>query len=348
MIKREFAFRVRSGSSEEFLIRNESFGSHSALKQRILNLCPIKIDIGAFFNLSVKLKKNQLTNSDIIAEEREFVIDIDISDYNHIRSCCTGTGICQSCFKFLKAGHKALEHILNKCFGFNTILWTFSGRRGIHAWIYDKEARKMGDKLRQAVTKYISITNSSTFSDHYIKQEFLDKPDMSCLLDSLFNELKEFHIFLLNEQRILDNPEIDKKVIIMAERCMNKRLSEVDKLRYQQTTPPIAKFTRLAKLIKQYTGDKQLAERFTKEFVISFLYPILDVSVSSSTQHLLRSPFSVHYDTLKICLPIIDFNSFNVMKSLTLNDLVASYNRDNKNLLQDSLFYVQSFINLIK
>lgn len=52
---------------------------------------------------------------------------------------------------------RVISDILKDDFDFTNLLWVFSGRRGIHAWVCDEEARAMTNEMRSAVVSYCNI-----------------------------------------------------------------------------------------------------------------------------------------------------------------------------------------------
>jgi len=93
--------------------------------------------------------------------QRELVFDIDMTDYDPIRTCCSGAGICRRCWGFISAAVRVLDAGIRSQFGYEKLLWVYSGRRGIHLWISDEEAMALTDDQRKALVEWMSIPFSS-------------------------------------------------------------------------------------------------------------------------------------------------------------------------------------------
>lgn len=88
---------------------------------------------------------------------------------------------------------------MEDAFGFTNILWVFSGRRGLHAWICDKDARTMDKKLRSSVTEFLNFTISNDNVNYLVKKELIDRTEIYPTLKKAYEILKEFKNFLILE-----------------------------------------------------------------------------------------------------------------------------------------------------
>ena len=172
--RREISYeKSTDDGKEQFVIRHLCFDNHLSFQKSVRFMNPIRIDIGPVCDQTPDNNKNQF-GTKAVAEEREYVIDIDMNDYDTVRTCCSGAKMCSSCWKYIKAAHLVLKAALEKDFGFQHILWVFSGRRGVHAWICDERARKMDNTVRSGVTDYLSLAIANEKSDRLVKEQVID------------------------------------------------------------------------------------------------------------------------------------------------------------------------------
>lgn len=246
-----------------------------------------------------------------------------MTDYDDIRTCCTGANICQRCWPYMTMAIKVVDKALRDDFGFRHILWIYSGRRGVHCWVCDPEARDLPNDARAAIVDYLSIhTGSSENSDKKIKQSFENPHPMvrraynilepyfaECIADEAGQGLlarKDRYMKILNS---LPNEAIRRDLYEQWERSTNL----TGKGRWQQlkaaTTAPAEQTAQQMQLNKKRKISYVELESWRYELVFTHCYARLDANVSKTQNHLLKSPFCVHPKTGRVCVPIDPANA---------------------------------------
>lgn len=156
MFRRELSFTLENDT----YIRYKAFHNADEMRASMTKTLPFKIDIGAVFSVS-PADKGKVNAADFVPDERELVFDIDLTDYDDIRTCCEGAAICPKCWRFMVAAVKVMDAALREDFGYKHILWVYSGRRGIHCWVADESARMLTNEARSAVVQYLSLVEGS-------------------------------------------------------------------------------------------------------------------------------------------------------------------------------------------
>lgn len=80
-----------------------------------------------------------------------------MTDYDPIRTCCSGADICKRCWVFIAAAVRVIDSGIRTQYGYQKLLWVYSGRRGIHLWISDKEAMELTDDQRKAIVGWFTV-----------------------------------------------------------------------------------------------------------------------------------------------------------------------------------------------
>lgn len=227
---------------------------------------------------------------------------------------------------------KVVDRSIREDFGFRHILWIYSGRRGIHCWVCDPEARALSNEARDAVVTYLSLeTGSGENSDKKTKATFqapmhphvrraydiLEPYFETCIADESGQGLlvsKSKFVPILNQ---LPNEDIRRELYKRWESDDTHTISGAE--RWQQ----LKEATSASRDKDDMSGKKRPRVNYAEleswrvELVMKYCYPRLDVNVSKAQNHLLKSPFCVHPKTGRICIPIDpkeadDFDPFKV------------------------------------
>jgi DNA primase small subunit len=170
---REISYLVKLPNNDEYCLRHQGYSSCQKFREDVLRLNPVRIDMGPIYDNRACLNKDPTKKLRPIL--KEFVIDIDMDQYDLIRTCCKEKSVCDKCWPFISAAYEVLNDLLSQCFGFKHILWVFSGRRGVHAWICDQNALKLSQGVRKSISEFLNFSYSNLYSDYLIKPTLIQK-----------------------------------------------------------------------------------------------------------------------------------------------------------------------------
>ncbi|KAI4824726.1 hypothetical protein KUCAC02_013221 [Chaenocephalus aceratus] len=284
---REFSFTLK----DDIYVRYQSFTTQNELEKEMQKMNPYKIDIGAIYSHRPN-QHNTVKSGTFQALEKELVFDIDMTDYDDVRSCCSAAEICPKCWTLMTIAIRVLDRALRDDFGFQHLLWVYSGRRGVHCWVCDEAARKLSVAARSAVAEYLSLVKGG---DETMKKVVLSDPIHPFIKESLVVVERYFPLYALQDQDILGRKEsVDKHLHV------RKQLQQD----FQNEKKPENRWNLLKDQAKRKQATSKKGQYFEKEIMLQYCYPRLDVNVSKGVNHLLKSPFSVHPKTGRISVPI--------------------------------------------
>ncbi|PSS09046.1 hypothetical protein M430DRAFT_109400 [Amorphotheca resinae ATCC 22711] len=294
---REFAFTLQNDA----YLRYQSFPTSDLLRKDILRLMPSRFEIGPVYSTNPRDRKTLRKSSAFKPIAKELCFDIDLTDYDDIRTCCDKANICNKCWQFITMAIKVVDVALREDFGFKHIMWVYSGRRGAHAWVCDKKARHMDDQKRRAIAGYLEVIKGGAQSGKKVNVKRPLHPHVARSLEILKSH---FQSDILEDQ---DPWETDEKFDRLLQLLPDKTLN--DALRKKWSSAPgrasTAKWADIDALAKTTQGLNATALREAKQdVVLEYTYPRLDIEVSKHLNHLLKSPFVVHPGTGRVCVPI--------------------------------------------
>ena len=303
--KREIAYELRG----DIYQRYQSYGSEKEFKQAVEKSNPLRFEIGAIYNVFPKDRK-VLPKLALKPVAKELNFDIDLTDYDPIRTCCQDKAICKKCWKFIKVASNIIDTALRDDFGFKHILWVFLGRRGAHCWVSDARARNLDDLSRQALIAYFDVLGG---------EKRIKKPYHPAL-ERAFDICKlEFDEIILHEQdpwntKTKATPHIDANVEELLEFMPEKELRDALKAKWDKTPLSLLdKWKDINKVAAELFGKNKFKLTSVidakKDIILRYLYPRLDVNVSRQLNHLLKSPFCIHPATGNVCVPFDPFHS---------------------------------------
>ncbi|PCH35118.1 prim-pol domain-containing protein [Wolfiporia cocos MD-104 SS10] len=298
---REFAFTLQG----DVYLRYNSFERADELKKQVCALNPTRFEIGPVYSARPRDKKT-VRPANFTAQLRELVFDIDMTDYDAIRTCCAGADICRRCWAFIAAAVRVLDHAIRDNFGYKHLLWVYSGRRGIHLWISDREAMELTDEQRRALVGWLMVIQGGKEMHKKVNVRQGSRtlpPSIKSALDPLATV---FGDLILEDQNCFESEEGWKALIQL---IPDKAVAE--SLAAKWGTEPMRssedKWDDLKKEVRKFdkgTAKRNALQAAVEDIILQYTYPRLDAEVSKHRNHLLKAPFCVHPKTGRVCVPV--------------------------------------------
>ncbi|KAK9824453.1 hypothetical protein WJX72_010358 [[Myrmecia] bisecta] len=307
--RREFCFTLEG----DIFVRYQSFKDGDELQAALVRRLPAKIDIGPVYNVDPQRRAAVAGGERAFAPvERELVFDIDMTDYDSVRTCGKEGHICHLCWPLMAVAIKILDEGLREDFGFNHLLWVFSGRRGIHCWVCDDRARQLTDEQRSSIATYFAVYKGEEKGLAKLALSYIHHPAVQRALEALNETWIET---ILPNQELLENegnweavlayiPDEDVRDTLrsrwQAGRVLKMADDSINVARWHDLVAEVDKAAHKEKDLKR----KGALSRCKDEVVFAYTYPRLDMEVSKKMNHLLKAPFCIHPKTGKVCVPI--------------------------------------------
>lgn len=261
---REFGFQLLDGK----FIRNISFQNLASLKEFFLNKTPIAAYIGAVFD-NPPSRKNPIATLNWV--RREFVFDLDLDEWDHVRTCgCKGANeMCAICWNLVLIASKFIDETLHEDFGYNTVKWIFSGRRGVHAWVIDEKASYFDVEQRSAIVDYMTVLKG-----HEQVERALPLPKSTILKRRILNIIVNSWLLNATEEELikLDISKMKAKKLIKLREGGDSLLKE----------------------LSTYAKNTKEKDNFFTDAIILLNGPRIDKKVSIDLRRVLRMPGSLH------------------------------------------------------
>ena len=226
---------------------------------------------------------------DSAVKRRELVFDVDANDYDDVRLAAAGESgavLSSRGWVFMAAAMYVLDSVLRGDFGFCDLTWVFSGRRGVHCWVADARAQKLDDAGRRAIASYVRVKAGETSWPLHplVRQRYAA---LHQLFVRTFVESADAATSVLGADASKWGPVL--KHVPSAGRA------RLETQWRKPGTTPLDRWAGILALNQEYIQGR---------IVLSFFWPRIDSNVTAQTKHLLKLPYCMHPDTLKICAPL--------------------------------------------
>ena len=335
----EFAFTYRTFGDDTFWRRYLAFNGKSQFKDFVCNDEPLRIDIGSYGFSPPFFWRGQ---SDLMKRYEEnygsshsspLVIDVDLSDYDDVRNCyckhktqhCSQCHIestdsisscqcewrnlgeiCAVCWCFATAAMLVMDYVLRNFWGFADFYFIFSGKKGIHCWILDPHTEEYTEKDRlrfvASFEPWESEERLKLVDEHNLRQDTYSR-NLDSIIELIFEQL------ILPTESLFSFSNEDTKQFLYQifdpESMTEMMFDQFDEVfNVKNTKDCFVMWLKLKSFVDSvYPADTATAIK--RRITYRYVFPRVDKSVTTQIAHPKKSPFSLHPETDKVCVPIL-------------------------------------------
>ncbi|PIL23143.1 hypothetical protein GSI_14452 [Ganoderma sinense ZZ0214-1] len=320
---REFAFTLQG----DVYLRYNSFSNADELKKQVCSYNPTRFEIGPVYSARPRDRKT-VRPAAFSPQLRELVFDIDMTDYDPIRTCCSGADICHRCWAFIAAAVRVLDRAIRDQFGYHHLLWVYSGRRGIHLWVSDREALELTDDQRRALVGWLTVIHGGKEMHKKVNVRAPRTP-LPPSIQQAYNMLEPvFRELILEDQDLFASEEGWKALLqLIPDNDIRSRLEEKWEEKARRSSE--SKWDDFVDEVERDKKPKSNLKNAKEDIIIQYTYPRLDAEVSKRRNHLLKAPFCIHPKTGRVCVPVDPrtIDSFDPEKVPTVQQLLRELDK---------------------
>lgn len=292
-----------SPAGKDFMVRNKPYHTLNELRNAVIGnggTYASRVEFGPIH----PGPERQETRSEDMPLMVEFRCDVDVSDYaatNHIYGMSvhdcnhfSTQPACELCWTTrLEPSRKVLDYLLREILGAEHILWVFSGKKGYHAIVLDRDlsSRVYPDKTRDVLMKELVNPTDPEILDH--------------VYDKILWPIFQAH-YLTPETRVKGTPVraffdgVKKKDI----QLRNNMVDFFAEVKYEE-----------------FRDDDYKMNLYYRRVMRALYWPRLDEEITIKSQHLLKLPFSPHDGTGCVSTPLINPDEFRPEDALKISDV---------------------------
>lgn len=276
-----------------------------------------KLNVGAMFDKRPSLRWKCPSGSEPKPEQKEFVVDIDMDDYDYLGVSKNDLEACDAAFAVVAVGLEVVSDVLRTQFGFEHILPVYSGRRGAHLWVCDKRACLLPDGARKAIVDFFKPGSKVDQSGRRTFKWLLHYPAFG----GVENPMQKQGVFSRIVYKFFRGPGVKARSrgglgLLDAGIDRSKFLKMVDErlhdsliVEVRSAASGLDALVAVERALRDKPRDVKawLVPRFC-EAICTLCWPRVDEAVSTHMNHTLKAPFSVHPGTQRVSMPILGKN----------------------------------------